>query len=76
MHFDALVFIFIVLCKSKEWVIWEHILDSIREVTIITDDKNQQILFLEREDLRDIAIVTSILIMLQEYIQIMPSILN
>lgn len=54
-------------------------MDFIREDTIllfITDDKDQQILFLEREDLRDIAIVTSILIMLQEDIQIMPSMLN
>jgi len=45
MHFD--VFVFIYLAKSKEGVTWEHILDFIREGIIMTDYKNQKILFLE-----------------------------
>jgi len=53
MHFDDLVFIY--LAKSKERVTWEHILYFIREGTNYTDYKNQQILFLERQDLNNIA---------------------
>lgn len=48
------LFIFLVLAKLKEGVTWDHILDMVRETEIISET-NQQLLLLERKDLRNIS---------------------